>query len=103
MLLATVSQYPIDLAAFVEVCLACRFAVHNGEVIFEPRHWSHGHTMRNQHNGNPALPRGQIERNAVRVAVVGRQGKVKISLTEKFEVAREITKQLDNADRFERF
>ena len=48
--------------------------------------------MRDEHDRNPTLPRREIERDSVRVAVVGGQRNIEVSVAKNLEVPSVVTK-----------
>ena len=66
----SMNQDARHVAAFVHVSLPGGLAMNQRQFVGESRHGRDGHAVRDEHDGHAALSRRQIERDAVRVAVV---------------------------------
>jgi hypothetical protein len=60
----------IHSAAGLQVRLPRGFTMDQGQIVGEPRDGQHRHAMRYENDGHAAFSGCQVERNAVRVAVI---------------------------------
>src|SRR5215211_768254 len=101
-LFSAMDKYPVDDATFVAIGCACGFRVHDCKIVLESRYGTHRHTMRDEHDWNTTLPRCEVERDSVRITVIGRQRNVELAVAKKLDVPSVITKQLNHSHHFER-
>ena len=95
--LATLDEDRSESTAGAAIDVHRRVALHDRQIVVEPSDRRDGHPVRDQHDGHAEAPRGEIQRDPVRVAVTRDDRDPKPSGREQPDVSLVVEEQLDDA------